>query len=289
MIIKGPSTKRERETLLLLREALPEYEINPHMRLANVVKGKLSYTRAMGQYEMDFVVQEPATGEVICAIELDDSTHDTEDGRRRDANKNRWMSQARIKLIRIRMPSDAITIRERMNQPIEHTIEYKIPEPIERPYRERVNQPIEHNMPWNGPYLFEKKPRLSRAERSILSVLIVVIGAPLAIWLMISVISHAANQFSNAVMATAMKSSQQSLARLQQQNAAKVEQARLMKQQEMEQAEARRRVAAQQPHYERVLVKGKSARECSNGNVIDNASVACMQDHYETVLVNGAK
>jgi very-short-patch-repair endonuclease len=289
MSSQRPSTNRERETLLLLRDALPEYEINPHMRLANVVKGKVPYSWALGQYELDFVVQDPATGAVICAIELDDSTHDTEDGRRRDANKNRWMSQAGIKLIRIRKPSDAITIRESMNQPIEHTIEYNIPETIERPYRERVNQPIEHNMPWNEPYLFEKKPGLSKAERSILSALIVVIGAPLAIWLMISVVSHAANRFSSAVMETAMKSSQQNLARLQQQNAARVEQARLMKQQEMEQAEARRRVAAQQPHYERVLVKGKSARECSEGNVINNASVACMQDHYETVLVNGAK
>jgi len=92
MFRRGPSTSRERETLLLLREALSEYEINPHMRLANVVKGKLSYTRAMGQYELDFVVQDPATGEVICAIELDDSTHDTEDGRRRDANINRSMA-----------------------------------------------------------------------------------------------------------------------------------------------------------------------------------------------------
>jgi len=42
MFNQGPSTSRERETLLLLRAALPEYEINPHMRLANVIKGKLS-------------------------------------------------------------------------------------------------------------------------------------------------------------------------------------------------------------------------------------------------------
>lgn len=134
MFKQGPSTNRERETLLLLREALPEYEINPHMRLANVVKGKLAYTRAMGQYELDFVVQAPATGEVICAIELDDSTHDTDDGRRRDGNKNRWMAQARIPLIRIRMPNEALTIRERMNQP------------------------INYNIPEENIYSFEKKP-----------------------------------------------------------------------------------------------------------------------------------
>jgi len=82
MIKRGPSTKRERETLLILRQALPKYEINPHMRLANVVRGCLNYTRAMGQYKMDFVVMDPDTGQVVCTIELDDPTHDTDDGKR---------------------------------------------------------------------------------------------------------------------------------------------------------------------------------------------------------------
>ena len=275
MFIKGPSTKRERETLLLLREALPEYEINPHMRLANVVKGKLSYTRAMGQYEMDFVVQEPTTGEVICAIELDDSTHDTEDGRRRDANKNRWMSQARIKLIRIRMPSDAITIRERMNQPIDFNI------PVERPYREHVNQPIEHNMPYDGPYLFENKLRSSKGMKQIQAAFLLIIFVVLAMWGVNAVIKNMTSKFVSRVQAQQMQ--------FQQQTAARQQEAILQRQQEMEQAEARRRVEAQQPHYERMLVKGKSARECSNGNVINNASVACMQDHYEMVLVSATK
>lgn len=96
------------------------------MRLANVVRGRLNYTRAMGQYEMDFVVQDPTTGEVVCAIELDDPTHDTEDGRRRDGNKNGWMAKARIKLIRIREPSEALNIRELMNKPIDLNIPEEI-------------------------------------------------------------------------------------------------------------------------------------------------------------------
>lgn len=275
MFKQGPSTNRERKTLLLLREALPEYEINPHMRLANVVKGKVRYTWALGQYELDFVVQDRATGVVICAIELDDSTHDTDDGRRRDANKNRWMAKAKIRLIRIRQPEEATTIRERMNQPIDYNI------PIERPYRERVNQPIEHNMPYDGPYLFENKPRSSKGTKQIQAAFLLIIFVVLAMWGVNAVIKNMTSKFVNRVQAQQMQ--------FQQQTAARQQEAMLQRQQEMEQAEARRRVAAQQPHYERMLVKGKSARECSNGNVINDASVACMQDHYETVLVSGAK
>lgn len=43
--------------------------------------------------------------------------------------------------------------------------------------------------------------------------------------------------------------------------------------------------AAQQMHYEQILVKGKSARECSASNVPNNEDVRCMNDHYEVVLV----
>lgn len=261
MFREGPPTNRERETLLLLREALSEYEINPHMRLANVVKGKLSYTRAMGQYELDFVVRDPATGEVICAIELDDSTHDTEDGRRRDANKNRWMAQARIKLIRIRVPADATTIRERMNQPIEYNI-----------LEERI-------------FSFEKRPRSSKGAKRLQAAMLFIIVIALGMWGVNAVIKGMTNNFVNKVQAQ-QKQLQQ---KLLQQNADQLAEARFQKQQEMEQAEARRRVEAQQPHYERMLVKGKTARECSNGNVINNASVECMKDHYEMVLVSGVE
>jgi hypothetical protein len=261
MFRQGPSTSRERETLLLLREALSEYEINPHMRLANVVKGKLSYTRAMGQYELDFVVQDPATGEVICAIELDDSTHDTEDGRRRDANKNRWMAQARIKLIRIRLPADAITIRERMNQPIN----FNIPDEIT--------------------YSFEKRPRSNSGATPFQGAMLSIIAIVLVVWGFTAVIKGVTNNLINKAVAPQLQLQQQLL----QQNAARQAEARLQKQQEMEQAEARRRVDAQQPHYERAIVKGKSARECSNGNVINNDSILCMKDHYEMILVSGAK
>lgn len=232
------------------------------MRLANVVKGKLRYTWALGQYELDFVVQDPETGVVICAIELDDSTHDTEDGRRRDANKNRWLAKAKIRLIRIRQPEEASTIRD------------------------RINQPVDFNIPEEVVYAFEKGTRLGSGEKFILSaVQFIIIVVALLMWGVPAVIKGVTNNFVNRVQVQ-----QRQLQQLQlQQKADQLAAARLQQQQEMEQAEGRRRVDAQQPHYERVFVKGKSARECSNGNVIDNASVACMQDHYETVLVSGTQ
>jgi len=255
MIKRGPSTKRERETLLLLRQALPEYEINPHMRLANVVRGRLSYTKAMGQYEMDFVIQDPATGEVICAIELDDPTHDTVDGRRRDGNKNGWMAKARIKLIRIREPSEALTIRELMNKPID----LNIPEEIV--------------------YAFEKKTNSNSIQKFVAAWFVTIVFIGLLAWGFNAVVKGAINHLSHGLIEKQQQQLQQIVVRQTEAN--------LRIQQSAEQAEARRRVEAEKPHYVRMLVKGKSARECSNGNVINDASIACMKDHYEMVLING--
>jgi hypothetical protein len=255
MLKQGPSTNRERETLLLLRETLPEYEINPHMRLANVVKGKLDYIRAMGQYELDFVVQAPATGEVICAIELDDSTHDTEDGRRRDANKNRWMAQARIPLIRIRMPNEAFTIRERLNQPIN----FDIPE-------ETI-------------FSFEKKPTPEIGTKKIYAAVFAIFAIAFVLWAFNAVLKNVTSSISNKALAVQQQINQQNLTHQAEINS--------LKKLEAQQLEAGRKINIQPPHYERVLVRGKSVRECSIGGVINNTSVACMKDHYENVWVSG--
>lgn len=253
---QGPSTNRERETLLLLREALPEYEINPHMRLANVVKGRLAYIGAMGQYELDFVVQNPATGEVVCAIELDDSTHDTEDGRRRDANKNLWMAQARIRLIRIRMPNEAYTIRERLNQPIN----FDIPE-------ETI-------------FSFEKKRTSGVGAGKINAAMFAIFAIAFVLWAFNSVMKNVTSSISNQALAVQQQINQQNLTHQADVNS--------LRKLETEQLEAGRKINVQPPHYERVLVRGKSARECSVGGVINNTSVACMKDHYEDVWVNGS-
>lgn len=60
-------------------------------------------------------------------------------------------------------------------------------------------------------------------------------------------------------------------------------------QQETRQAEVQQKVNAQQPKYERMLIKGKSARECTNSNVITNETINCTKDHYEMVLISGTQ
>jgi hypothetical protein len=112
----GPSNNWELQTREILRNALPEYDIDPHMRLSNVVKGRIAATQQMAMYEVDFCVREKATGFVVCAIELDGWQHKTENGQRKDGNKNLWLAQAKIQLIRITHPNQAINIRQLIEQ-----------------------------------------------------------------------------------------------------------------------------------------------------------------------------
>lgn len=116
MKASGPSNNWELQTREILRNALPEYDIDPHMRLSNVVKGRIETSREMAMYEIDFCVREKATGFVICAIELDGWQHRTENGQRKDGNKNLWLAQAKIQLIRITHPDQAVNIRQLMGQ-----------------------------------------------------------------------------------------------------------------------------------------------------------------------------
>jgi restriction system protein len=45
-------------------------------------------------------------------------------------------------------------------------------------------------------------------------------------------------------------------------------------------------VVPEQPRYERLLIRGKSARECARPDgTLDNYTVQCMKEHYEMVLV----
>ncbi len=254
MFSQGPSTNRERQTLLLLRKALPEYEINPHMRLANVVKGKVPYTGVLGQYELDFVVQYPATGEIICAIELDDSTHDMEDGRRRDANKNRWMAQAKIKLVRIRMPEEAINIRERIANT--GVPEYEFIQSVKSTQNSEFDR---------------KSVRV--IMRAAATVAFAIVGY------------YTISKVVTSIPEMNVTTIQQQIIH---QNAARQNELLLQQRRKIEQAEMTPKVAAQPAHYERVLIEGKSARECSNSNVLNNRTLECMKDHYETVWVNGA-
>lgn len=244
-------SSRELETEKFLQAALPEYIIRANMRLADVVHAGNQF-KYMSGYHLDFVICD-VHANTIAAVELDDSTHDTEEGKRRDANKNKWLDEAKITLIRIRKPEDALTIREKLKLPESFNISHENRPTFMRP---------------------KQKNQVSGYIKNLVA-LIAITG--LVMW--------ALNSITQKMLSDIGKNSIAQQQRVQQTQAAE----NWRKQQEAEKAEARRKIEAQQPHYERVLVKGKSARECSNGNVINNETILCMKDHYETVLVSGAQ
>ncbi|MBI5658371.1 MAG: DUF2726 domain-containing protein [Nitrosomonadales bacterium] len=278
----GPSTARERKTLEFLRSALPEHEVNPHMRLANIVRSKIKFIRAMSQYEIDFTICDKQTGEVICAVELDDPTHDTADGQRRDANKNRWLQEAGIKLVRIREPKEAHNIR--------HLIAST-----------------------STPYNTQKKTTSFAADNKFAASLVAtIVFIGLLMWAL-NAATHKifGNREKNAAAQQQNTSDQRSaIQRVQSaENLRKQQEAErelsandqrsaiqqiqaaenLQKQQEAKRAEVQQKVAQQQPRYERIIVKGKTYEECTSGNVITNETILCMKDHYETVTVSGTQ
>lgn len=102
-------SQRELETEKILQATLPEYTIRANMRLVDVIHAGNQF-RYMSSYHLDFVICNNLS-QAVAAVELDDSTHDTADGRRRDANKNRWLAEANLKLIRIRKPNEAYQIQ----------------------------------------------------------------------------------------------------------------------------------------------------------------------------------
>ena len=206
----------------------------------------------MGQYEIDFVVCDQITGNVICAIELDDSTHNTKDGQRRDANKNAWLRDARIQLIRIQQPHEANNIR------------YLIKKCSEAE-KDNPSQP-EAGFYYNSKPIYTNKKRV---EKYIASLMTIVVIAGLMMW--------ALNFGAQKILSTIGKNALTQQQRMQQEN----------QQWANQQKTAQQRITARQPRYERMLIKGKPARECKNEKgELDNNTAKCIIDHYEMVLVN---
>lgn len=92
----------------ILKTGLPGHEIFANVRLADIVKVQHKHRRNkwlfwnIAQYHIDFLVCDKETN-IIAAIELDDPSHDTDDGERRDAKKDECLNAVGIKLIRIRI------------------------------------------------------------------------------------------------------------------------------------------------------------------------------------------
>lgn len=246
----GPSNSWELKTREILRSVLPEYDIDPHMRLSNVVSGRIRVTQQMAMYEIDFCVREKISGAVICAIELDGWQHGTQEGQRKDANKNRWLDEAGIMIIRIKKPEDAINIRQRMKE------------------KKHARKADKH------------------FGRYIASVLMTIVFIGALMWVLNVEIKKIFSNMGTKIVAQQQQDIEQQQRSRQLFLDAQAASSAVQKQ-EAEQAEVRRRVEATQPHYEQILVKAKSSRECRKDNVITNESIKCMKDHYEMVLVSG--
>lgn len=273
--IQGPSNNWELVTRRILQEQLPEYDIDPHMRLANVVKGRAKFVRAMSQYEIDFTVRDKKTGTVICTVELDGPTHDTEDGRRRDENKNNWLAEAGISLIRIRHPDEAKDIRLLMGgQKSDPSKEQSIRVLMENHFlgssqgQSKTTTP--HETLTTDEFSFKSiKPRndqhIQQSIKRFLAGMAVTTVGIFAIWFVFT------NMLSN-----------------QQKRIAEVTQQAVHRAQPVENIPIQQTaVMPRPPEYERLLVRGKSAKECARPDgTLDNYTVHCMSDHYEMVLVN---
>lgn len=94
----------------ILKTGLPGHEIFANVRLVDIVRVQTKHQgnknvwlfRNISQYHIDFLVCDKETN-IIAAIELDDPSHDTNDGERRDAKKDECLNAVGIKLIRIRI------------------------------------------------------------------------------------------------------------------------------------------------------------------------------------------
>lgn len=305
---KKPLSDRERETLKLLRGALPECEIHANMRLADVIKAEWWQFNSIKGYHLDFVICDQ-DGHTVAAVELDDSTHDNLKARERDAKKDGWLRDAGIKLIRIRKPHEANEIRQLIKeyQPKGFFQEPQRP-PILGPGKDNSRIPPIPVSPKNpSPYTRHRigRSRHITTQQIFARMAATVIGM-FVIWMVFA--NFVSNQQKRMVEAS-QKAQQQMKQRAAEQqaeaqrraqtaeslhrkqeavSASQTEQLRKYEQAIIYQHELK--VAAQQPRYERVFVRAKSGAECRKGNVIDNEVVRCMADHYEIVeMKNGTQ
>lgn len=101
-------TKREHQFYLLLRQEADRYGllICPKVGLKDLMavsckSSYMKYFRLIAQKHVDFVICDRSLN-VLFALELDDSSHDTKDARRRDHFKDRAFRAAQIPLKRVR-------------------------------------------------------------------------------------------------------------------------------------------------------------------------------------------
>jgi len=95
--------------LTALREAAPTADVFGKVRLEDVIEVRPSVSSSVKNSErgrikprhLDFVLVEPSTTEILCAVELDDSSHTSARARASDAFKDAALAAAGVPLIRV--------------------------------------------------------------------------------------------------------------------------------------------------------------------------------------------
>jgi len=102
-------TEAEARFLRMLREAAPDVHVFGKVRLEDVIVAKSGLSQGERQAarnriksrHLDFVLVDPASTRVICAVELDDSSHLSAQARRSDAFKDGALAAAGVPLLRV--------------------------------------------------------------------------------------------------------------------------------------------------------------------------------------------
>lgn len=100
-------TKAELNFFNQLNKKLPsQFHINCKVRLSDICtttdrKDIASFNRITSKH-IDFVITKLSTAKTICAIELDDKSHNSESARRRDAIKNSALNMSGVELFRVK-------------------------------------------------------------------------------------------------------------------------------------------------------------------------------------------
>jgi len=97
-------TKAEASFDGVLNQAIGHrFRICPKVRIADVLKPtpfSLPAFNAIAQKHFDWIITDPNTSAILCAIELDDSTHDMLKARKRDTFVNDACKTSGLKLVR---------------------------------------------------------------------------------------------------------------------------------------------------------------------------------------------
>lgn len=109
--VRRPSLFTRAELLFLtaLREAAPNTDVFGKVRLEDVIEVRPGVSNSVKNSErgrirprhLDFVLVEPSTTEILCAVELDDSSHASARARASDAFKDAALAAAGVPLIRV--------------------------------------------------------------------------------------------------------------------------------------------------------------------------------------------